>query len=419
MKLQIKPSNISGLVNASPSKSYTHRAIVMASLSKGTSTIKNALMCKDTMATIDAMRAFGATVKDDNGILNIRGGRMKAPSEPIDCMNSGTTLRLCCGIASLLDKNVTLTGDESLKERPMKPLLNAFKELGVHAATTADGIIIRGPNDGRWVHIKGDVSSQFISSLLISSPLKPRDTDIVITTQLVSKPYVDITLNMLSQFGIIFNEMKDGYRVMGGQTYRPKQMYVVPGDYSSAAFMLAAGALAGSVKVVGLDKNDVQGDKIIVDLLKEFGAEVQITESSVTVSKAELNGIEADIGNCPDLFPILAVIGTQAVGDTKLYNAAHLKHKESDRIATVVSFLKSMGANIEEKEDGCIIHGKCELKGASINPRGDHRILMAAAVAALVAKGTTSIDDGDCYTVSYPRFLEDFKKLGVQVEEVE
>ena len=303
MKLQVKPSEISGTIIAPPSKSCTHRAIVLASLAKGTSKIEKALICKDTTATIQAMEAFGATIKEDNDKLSIRGGRLKAPIEPIDCLNSGTTLRLCSGIASLMDNNITLTGDESLKGRPMKPLLNAFTEMGVYCVSTSKGITIRGPNNGRWTHIRGDVSSQFISSLLISSALKPRDTDIVITSPLVSKPYIDITTSMMAQFGVRCSETKDGYRVMGGQSYRPRE-YVIPGDYSSAAFALGAGAISGKVTVTGLDPNDVQGDRLIIDFLREFGADISISGDSVTVVKSELEGINADIGNCPDLFPI-------------------------------------------------------------------------------------------------------------------
>lgn len=418
MKLQVKPSEINGTMTAPPSKSCTHRAIVLASLAKGTSKIEKALRSRDTLATMHAMEAFGASIKEDGETLVIRGGRLKSPINPIDCLNSGTTLRLCCGIASLLDNNITFTGDDSLKGRPMKPLLNAFTEMGVYCTSTSQGIIIRGPNNGRWTHIRGDVSSQFISSLLISSALKPRDTDVVITSPLVSKPYVNITVNMMSQFGVKCAETKDGYRIMGGQSYRSRD-YTVPGDYSSAAFALVAGAISGKVTVTGLNPNDVQGDKAIIDFLREFGADIDVCGDAVTVKKSELKGINADIGGCPDLFPILAVLGTQAEGETVLYNAAHLKHKESDRIASVVAFLKNMGANMEERDDGCIIKGKNSLTGCVVNPNGDHRILMAAVVAATVASGKTIITDGGCYDVSYPAFIRDFKSLGVDLEEVE
>lgn len=418
MKLQVNPSEINGTMTAPPSKSCTHRAIVLASLAKGTSKIEKALRSRDTLATMHAMEAFGASIKEDGETLIIRGGRLKSPINPIDCQNSGTTLRLCCGIASLLDNNITFTGDDSLKGRPMKPLLNAFTEMGVYCTSTSQGIIIRGPNNGRWTHIRGDVSSQFISSLLISSALKPRDTDVVITSPLVSKPYVNITVNMMSQFGVKCAETKDGYRIMGGQSYRSRD-YTVPGDYSSAAFALVAGAISGKVTVTGLNPNDVQGDKAIIDFLREFGADIDVCGDAVTIKKSELKGITADVGGCPDLFPILAVLGTQAEGETVLYNAAHLKHKESDRIASVVAFLKNMGANIEERDDGCIIKGKNSLTGCVVNPNGDHRILMAAVVAATVASGKTIITDGGCYDVSYPAFIRDFKSLGVDVEEVE
>jgi 3-phosphoshikimate 1-carboxyvinyltransferase len=420
MKLQVRPSAVQGTVPAPPSKSYTHRAIVLSSLAHGDSRLKGALLSGDTLATLKGMEQFGAIVRKEGEDLIVRGGKLKAPTGPIDCANSGTTIRLLSGIASLLPYNVTLTGDESLQQRPMKPLLNALTELGVRAASQrGDGnapLIIRGPNKGRWAHIKGDISSQFISSLLISSALKDLDTEIVITTPLKSKPYVEITRDMMSLFGAISTETKNGYRVLGGQRYRPRD-YVIPGDYSSAAFPLVAAALTGKVTVSGLDPQDRQGDRQVLDVLAGFGARVSWSGNSVTVEKGDLHGTDVDVGDSPDSFPILAVLASQSEGETKLTNGAHLRFKESDRIATTVSFLKLMGANIEEREDGCVIKGPTKLRARTINPSGDHRILMAAAVAGLVADGPTTITDGDCYRISYPRFVADLKALGAGAEE--
>jgi 3-phosphoshikimate 1-carboxyvinyltransferase len=302
----------------------------------------------------------------------------------------------------------------------MKPLLNALTELGVRAVSqNGDGnapIIVRGPNKGRWAHIKGDISSQFISSLLISSALKELDTEIVITTPLKSKPYVEITRDMMALFGGISTETKNGYHVLGGQRYRPRD-FTIPGDYSSAAFPLVAAALTGKVSVTGLDPQDRQGDRSILDILSRFGAKVSWSEDRITVEKGELRAADVDVGDSPDSFPILAVLASQAEGETKLTNAEHLRFKESDRIATTVAFLKLMGADIEERPDGCVVRGPSKLKARTINPSGDHRILMAAAIAGLVAEGTTTITDGDCYSISYPRFVSDLKALGAQVEE--
>ncbi len=420
MKLLVRPSAVQGTITAPPSKSYTHRAIVLASLAHGDSRLKGPLLSGDTLATLKGMEQFGAIVKREGGDLIVRGGKLKAPTGPIDCANSGTTIRLLSGIASLLPYNVTLTGDESLQARPMKPLLNALTELGVRAVSQrGDGnapIIIRGPNKGRWAHIKGDISSQFISSLLISSALKDLDTEIVITTPLKSKPYVEITRDMMALFGTISTETKNGYRVLGGQRYRPKD-YTIPGDYSSAAFPLVAAALTGKVTVSGLDPKDRQGDRIVLDVLDKFGARVSWSGNSVTVEKGELSGADVDVGDSPDAFPILAVLASQSKGETRLTNGAHLRFKESDRIAATVAFLKLMGADIEEREDGCVIKGPTKLKARTINPSGDHRMLMAAAVAGLVADGVTVITDGDCYRISYPQFMADLRTLGAGAEE--
>jgi 3-phosphoshikimate 1-carboxyvinyltransferase len=366
------------------------------------------------------MEQFGASFRAEDDDRIVRGGRLRAPASAIDCANSGTTIRLLAGIASLLPYSVTLTGDASLQQRPMKPLISALTEMGVHASSQNNGcppLIIRGPNKGRWTHIKGDISSQFISSLLISSALKELDTEIVITTPLKSRPYVQITRDMMSHFGATTAETKNGYRVMGGQRYRPRD-YTIPGDYSSASFPLVAGALAGKVTVTGLDPQDQQGDRSILDVLARFGASVTRGGESVTVGKGDLHGTEVDLGDSPDAFPILAVLATQARGESALTNAEHLRFKESDRIATTVSFLKAMGADIEERKDGCVVRGPTRLKGRSIDPSGDHRILMAAAVAGLVAEGTTTISHGDSYAISYPRFPEDLRALGANVEVV-
>ncbi len=421
MKLVVKPSTVQGTVPATPSKSHTHRAMVLAGLANGETRLRRPLIGGDTLATISGMEQFGASFRTDDDDRIVRGGRLRAPTSAIDCANSGTTMRLLAGIASLLPYSVTLTGDASLQQRPMKPLLNALTEMGVRASSSQNNgcppLIIRGPNKGRWTHIKGDISSQFISSLLISSALKELDTEIIITTPLKSRPYVQMTRDMMTHFGASTTETKNGYRVLGGQRYRPRD-YTIPGDYSSASFPLVAGALTGKATVTGLDPQDGQGDRNVLDILARFGASVTWGEGSVTVEKGDLHGTAVDLGDIPDAFPILAVLATQARGESALTNAEHLRYKESDRIATTVNLLKAMGADIEERKDGCVVRGPTRLKGRSVDPAGDHRILMAATVAGLIAEGNTTISQGDCYAISYPRFPEDMRALGANVEVV-
>lgn len=419
MKLQVSSSTVQGQIAAPPSKSYSHRALVLSGLAKGDSLIRRPLLSGDTLATLRGMEMFGAIVRREGEDCVVRGGRLHAPGGEIDCQNSGTTIRLLAGIASLLPATVTLTGDASLQQRPMRPLLHALTEMGV-SATSARGdgnapLIIRGPNRGRWTHIKGDISSQFISSLLISSALKELDTEIVITTPLKSKPYVDITVDMMAKFGGRCWETKNGYHVPGGQAYRPRE-YVVPGDFSSAAFPLVAGALTGRVTVNGLDPLDKQADRKVVDILGGFGAKLAWAGESITVERDELTGMDVDMGDCPDIFPVLAVLASQAKGQSRLFNAEHLRYKESDRIRSTVMFLKQMGADIEERDDGCLVRGPARLKGRNVETMGDHRILMAGAVAGLVAEGSTVLSDGGSHEISYPRFVDDLKALGASVE---
>jgi 3-phosphoshikimate 1-carboxyvinyltransferase len=232
----------------------------------------------------------------------------------------------------------------------------------------------------------------------------------------MSRPYVEITRDMMALHGVTSTETKNGYRVLGSQRYRPRD-YSIPGDYSSASFPMVAGALTGRATVTGLDPSDRQGDRAVLEVLRRFGASVSVNGDAVTVEKGALRGASIDVRDMPDSFPILAVLATQASGTTELTNAKHLRFKESDRIATTTSFLRLMGADIEEREDGCVVRGPTRLKGRSIDPSDDHRILMAATVAGLVADGATTVSDGDCYGISYPGFVKDMKALGCSVEE--
>ncbi|QLH74384.1 MAG: 3-phosphoshikimate 1-carboxyvinyltransferase [Methanomassiliicoccales archaeon] len=419
MLLKVRPSTVEGRIVASPSKSYTHRALVLASLAHGTSVLKGPLLSGDTLATLRAIEAFGAKVCHKGRDLEVEGGPLRCPEDVIDAANSGTTIRIVAGIASLLPCYTVLTGDASVRRRPMQPLIDALSQLGVECRSTRGNglapLIVRGPNTGRVAHIRGDISSQFISSLLISSPLKKVDTDIIITSELRSRPYIDITIEMMSRFGAEAKTTENGFHIIGGQTYRPDH-YQVPGDYSSAAFPLTAGALIGKVQVDNLDPRDAQGDRMILDILSSFGATVTQRGGSVTCSSGPLQGADVDLGQAPDLFPIVAVLATQAKGRSRLFNAEHVRLKESDRISATVTFLKAMGAEMEETRDGCIINGPSKLKGTHVMAHSDHRILMAAAVAALVADGETTVSDGDCFKISYPGFVDDMRSIGADLE---
>ncbi len=419
MKLKVSPSTITGTVKSSPSKSYSHRALVLGLLGDGRSTIKNVLLSGDTEATHRAIKQFGARTAVSGDTVTVDGGRLTCPDDVVNAENSGTTIRIMAGVASLLPCHTVLTGDESIRKRPMEPLIEALRELGVGCGSTRGNglapLIVRGPNTGKQTHIRGDVSSQFISSLLICSPPKEVDTEIVLTAPLKSRPYVEITMGMMREFGAEVEMTEKGFQVSGRQRYKATN-YKVPGDYSSAAFLLVAGALSDGVVVTGLDQDDKQGDKIILHILEDFGAGVVRGNSSVRAIPGELTATEVDLSDAPDLFPIVSVLATQANGLTVIKNAEHVRHKESDRIASTTDFLKAMGADVQEKRDGCLIKGPTALHGAQLDSLGDHRILMAGAVAGMIAKGETTISHGESYYVSYPKFLDDIKALGGKVE---
>ena len=407
---------LKGTFTSPPSKSYTHRAIILASSADGKSIVENPLISLDTSSTANAMASMGATVIYRNGSLEIDGGELHPPAGAVDVGNSGTTLRLLSGIASSFNAPVTLTGDESIRKRPMGPLLDALAGIGVKCSSD-DGrppVTICGPNPGGNISVKGDVSSQFISSLIMSSPFLKNDSFISINGKIVSRPYIDITVKIMKDFGINVTE-RNGFFVKGMQRYVPRK-YTVPADMSSAAFPLVGGALSGSVTMKGFDKDDPQGDKRIIDILKETGADVKLSGNDVTVSRNELNGCSVDLSDIPDLFPIVAVLLSTAKGKSELYGAPHLRHKESDRIDSVTRMLKTLGADIRATDDGCVINGVTRLKGGKVNNMGDHRIMMSSAIASLVSDFPIVTDNAECCSVSYPDFIRSMKKMEMVTE---
>jgi 3-phosphoshikimate 1-carboxyvinyltransferase len=421
--LKIVPSKLEGDITAPPSKSYTHRAFAVGLLVNGESKISNPLLSLDTQATIDAIKILGAQVKQQNNYWRVSGtgGELSPSSNLIDVKNSGTTLRLMTAIASLSSKSIGLTGDKSIRSRPMEPLIEALVKLGARARCEGPHgrppVVVGGGLMGGSVEISGAMSSQFISALLLASPFAKEDVELHVT-DLRSKPYTEMTLEVLDIAGADIKHSSDlmEFTIPGRQVFRPLE-FDVPGDFSSAAFMLGAGALVGvNVKVKNLDVRGIQGDKRIVDLLREFGAEVKVKGKDVEVSSSNLTGIEADCGDNPDLVPILAVLGAVAEGTTRLVNIPHLRHKETDRLRALATELRKLGARVEELSDEIRIRGVKQLKGARLNSYGDHRMAMALAVAGLVAQGETRVDDAESIPVSYPNFVNDIKKLGAKVE---
>ena len=409
MKLVVeKTAELHGAVTAPPSKSHTHRAIIIASLACGTSSIENPLRSGDCSATIDACRKLGAVV-EMGGALRITGvdGKPRTPASVIDVRNSGTTIRFMTAVSALCDGVTTLTGDSSIRARPIGPLLRSITDLGAKRAQSINGngcppVSVSGKMKGGRTVIDGS-SSQFVSGLLVSCPLAGADSVIEAREQ-NSRPYLRMTLEHLERAGAMVRhrELRE-FHIEGAQSYEPIN-YKVPGDHSSAAFILAAAHITGSkIEVLGLDENDSQGDRAITDIIKEMRSG---------------NRREIDLRDTPDLLPVSAVLGCHAEGTTVLKNVRHARDKESDRISALCTELKKMGADLEERPDGLVIHGSL-LRGAELDGHGDHRMVMALAVAALDAQGRTIINDADTISISYPRFVEDLVHLGANMRVVD
>ncbi len=420
MKLTLQKSDIKGTVNAPPSKSYTHRAIAIAALSKK-ATVNNPLLSEDTKATIRASEAFGATVEPKKDSLIIKGfdGKPAIPDNVIDIANSGTTLRIMTAMASLADGATVLTGDASIRTRPNTPLLNALNDLGAEAFSTRGNgmapLVVRGKMRGGRVYIDGSISSQFISALLIACPFAQNKTSILIKGELKSRPYVNITIDMLKEAGAKINcDAQNSFTIPPEQEYSMKS-YNVPGDFSSASYMMAAGALCGEVTIKNLFPSE-QGDSALIDILAKMGAQISWDrkKGEVKVSKSQLKGIIIDVGKTPDLVPTLAVLGAAAEGTMVIENAEHVRYKETDRLHAMTVELKKMGVDINEEKDRLVIKGGA-IKGAEVHGWDDHRIVMALAVAGMVA-GETNIDTIESVSISYPGFFDELKKLGAVVD---
>ncbi len=408
---------IGGTASPPPSKSHTHRAVFLASMAEGRSIVDNCLLSSDTLATMDACRAMGAKVELNGTTATIDGGSLHAPDCIVDAMNSGTTMRILTGICSTFNRPTTITGDESLLRRPMGPLLDALVSRGATVSSECGRppVTVRGPGHGGRVSIDGSVSSQFITSLLMSSPLLEDDTTVEVTGSMVSAPYLDVTTHMMRLYGAGVMRTGNSFRISGGDGYSPYD-YSVPADYSSAAFPLVAGALGGECEVTGMDPDDPQGDKAILDILRSAGAEIVSNAGTVIASKNRVEGCSVDMGSVPDLFPITAILLSVAEGDSRLYGAPQLRFKESDRIETTVRMINALGGDAEGTSDGCVIHGVKRLKGGYVEHHGDHRIMMSAAVASIVCDGPVVMDDPECADVSYPGFIESMSRIGLRSE---
>lgn len=401
MDIRISPSKLRGDLSVPASKSCAHRSIICAALAEGVSHLSGVTMSKDIEATIGAMTALGAEFTVNGGDITVKGaGGRKAHDCVIDCNESGSTLRFIIPIAAALGTNTEFRGRGRLPQRPIDIFIRELGKNGVSFGyqNTMPFTVSGGLKSGRF-EIEGDVSSQFITGLLFALPLLDGDSDIVLTSHLESRPYVDITIDTLRRFGVSVTETDEGFRVKGGQRYIARDEHI-EGDYSQAAFFCVANALGSEVELHNLVENSVQGDKKILEIISDM------------CYNGNIGHYRADCSDIPDLVPILAVLGAFGRGDSVIYNAKRLKIKESDRLQTTAALLNNLGGSVDITDDGLIIHPTGAMHGGTVDSFGDHRIVMAAAIAATAIDGEVVIKGAEAAEKSYPAFFDDYRKLG-------
>jgi 3-phosphoshikimate 1-carboxyvinyltransferase len=420
----VRGSSVAGEVRAPPSKSYTQRALACALLAGGTSEILNPSASEDGLSALRAAEALGARVSRSEGGWRVSGGSVETPSDVVGCGGSATALRFFTALSAHAPGASVLTGDASLKRRPMKGLLVAMNSLGAKCLSTRGNgmppvVVMGGGIDGGEAAVEGSVSSQYVSALIMSCTKARGATTIAIEGELESKHYVDMTMEVVERFGGACRAGPEGrvFRIPPQQQLMPCR-FLVEGDHSSAAFMLAAGALAGDVRVRGVGVPSRQGDSQVVSILKVMGGDVSISDTGVRSSRSRLKGMELDARHVPDLVPVMAALASRASGDTVIKGVKRLRYKESDRIAALLDAMGRMGGAIRAEEDAIVVSGNRATKGAQIDPHGDHRIAMACSVLALASEGTTTINDAGCVSKSYPSFFDDLRSIGGDVEVV-
>lgn len=404
MNIKIKPTALSGKIEAPASKSVAHRMLICAALAKGKSVIELNKTSDDIEATANCLRSLGVTIEKNGNRWTVTPPDVFPAKAELDCGESGSTLRFMLPVVSALGVEATLIGHGRLPSRPIAPLLDEMKLHGV----SCDGqfpLHVSGKLTGGKFTIAGNISSQFITGLLLALPLCEEDSEIEVLPPVESKPYINITTKTLSAFGADIEENGNNYKIRHSDL--KSGAFCVEGDWSNAAFLLALGA-----EVSGLDADSAQGDKKFLDALRAFGADVTEENGAVRASLTNLHGTEIDASDIPDLVPVICAIAATAEGTTKIFNATRLRLKESDRIRSTAEMVNSLGGDAHETEDGIIINGRKTLSGGTVDSFNDHRIVMSAAVASQKCEGLVIINDAQAVNKSYPEFFEDFNSLG-------
>lgn len=411
------PCRLSGEIKIPPSKSYVHRAVICAALSRGICKISPVALSEDIRATISCANALGAKCSIENDVLTVDARKFGTVKEAVlDCGESGSTLRFFIPIAAAIGADCTFTGRGRLPSRPIGIYLDSLPKFGVKCISHGGlPLHISGKLTSGRYELPGNVSSQFITGFLLALPLLDGDSDIILTTPMESAGYIDITLEVMSKFGISILRTENGYKIHGGQSYSASS-YQTEGDWSQAAFFLCAGAINGSVGVHGLSDNSVQGDRAVADILKSFGADIIMENGAVTASHSELNACEIDAAQIPDLVPVLAVTAALCSGTTIIRNCERLRIKESDRLRAIANAINTIGGKAQETQDSLIIHGVKRFtgcaEGETVDGCNDHRILMSMAIAACGCSGEITVSDAMSINKSYPDFYTDYNSLG-------
>lgn len=419
MKIKIYPSKCSGEIKIPSSKSMGHRAIICASLANGKSIISNLDYSDDILATIDGMRKLGANIQCEKDRLIVEGieNFYSLKDNIIDCNESGSTLRFFIPIFSLTGEKISFTGKNRLLKRPQKIYEEIFKEQNLYYFQDEDKIEIEGKIKAKEYFIDGNISSQFISGLLFTLPLLEESSIININPPFESASYIDLTMEVLKEFGITINKVTPlRFEIQGGQKYVAKD-YKVEGDFSQLAFFAVLGALNNDLKCTGVNLNSKQGDKAIIDILKKSGVKIEEIEEGYLIHKGKIKDCEIDLGDCPDLGPILNVLAMYGEGEFKIFNAGRLRLKESDRISAMEEELKKLGVEIETTEDEIKILGKENYLGdVEVFGHKDHRIVMSLAIAGTMLDKPIIIDGAEAVEKSYPKFFQDLKSLNIKIE---
>lgn len=411
MNCSMEPAALSGRVEAAASKSVLHRLLIAAALANAQTVITGCTLSEDVIAAVNCLRALGAQLRQAGEDITVTPIQTPTPHPVLDCGESGSVLRFLLPVAAALSGG-RFTGRGSLLERPVAELCQTLTAHGTICADTTLPLDVSGGLAAGEYSLPGNISSQYITGLLLALPLLDGDSRIILSAPLCSRAYIQLTLQTLARFNIAAEQEQHGFFIPGRQTYKTPGIIAAERDWSNSAAFLAAGALRAPVTVTGVDITSAQGDKAILDILERFGAAVDITQQAVTVRPGRLHACDVDVGEALDIAPILAILAAGATGTTRLYNAARLRYKESDRLHSTAALLTALGASVREEPDALCITGQAGLTGGVVDGAGDHRIVMAAAIASVLCRGRVTITGAEAVNKSYPRFFEDFNRLG-------